>query len=124
MTLVTHKGSCHCGAVTFEIDSELSPAVHCNCSLCRRKGALMTPPFKADRLNIFTGKDALSLYQFNTFTAEHYFCRHCGVYTFNRTRKDPAYWRANIGCLDNVDPFSLASSVLDGASTSVVVNDA
>jgi len=84
----------------------------------------MTPPFAADRLHILSGRESLSVYQFNTFTAEHYFCRHCGVYTFNKTRKDPAFWRANVGCLENVDPFTLDSSVIDGASTSVVINDA
>jgi hypothetical protein len=120
MTIAIHKGSCHCGAVTFEVDAPTEPAVRCNCSLCRRKGILMTPPFPEDHLRVITGRDDLTLYQFNTRVAEHYFCRHCGVATFSKTRKDPLYWRANLGCLKDVEPYALDVSVLDGASTTVI----
>ncbi|CDY74945.1 Gfa-like protein [Caballeronia glathei] len=114
------KGSCHCGTVQFEVRTPVSPAARCNCSLCRRKGALMSPPFRAAELKIVGGEDALTLYQFNTRVAKHYFCRHCGIYTFHQTRKDPDLWRVNIGCLKDVDGFSLEFSVADGASLSVV----
>jgi hypothetical protein len=114
------KGSCHCGAVQFEVRTPLAPATRCNCSLCRRKGALMTPPFAAGELKIVSGEDALTLYQFNTRTAKHYFCRHCGIYPFHQTRKDPKMWRANIGCLNGIDPYALEAGLNDGASLSVV----
>lgn len=120
MNTMTHKGSCHCGAVTFEIDTPTTPAVRCNCSLCRRKGILMTPPFLEGNLRIVTGRDELVVYQFNSRVAQHFFCRHCGVATFNKTRKDPLYWRANIGCFADADLYALETSVLDGASTSVI----
>lgn len=116
----THRGSCHCGAVTFEIDTATAPAVRCNCSLCRRKGILMTPPFREGSLRILTGSADLSVYQFNSRVAQHFFCRHCGVATFNKTRKDPLYWRANIGCFDDVDPFAFTATVIEGAATSVI----
>jgi hypothetical protein len=83
----------------------------------------MTPPFAAKDLTILQGEDMLVLYQFNTYTAKHYFCRHCGVYPFHQTRKSPLLWRANIGCLDGVDPYALEAGLGDGASLSVV-NDA
>ena len=114
------KGSCHCGAVTFEVQTPVVPAARCNCSLCRRKGALMTPPFAAENLRILSGEDALTLYQFNTRVAKHYFCKHCGIYPFHQTRKDPKLWRANIGCLEGVDPYALEAGLSDGASLSVV----
>ncbi|WP_028225491.1 GFA family protein [Paraburkholderia ferrariae] len=114
------KGSCHCGAVKFEIRTPLLPATRCNCSLCRRKGALMTAAFAADDLTIVSGKEALTLYQFNTGVAKHFFCKHCGIYPFHQTRKDPGLWRANIGCLEGVDPYALEFSVSDGQSLSVV----
>jgi hypothetical protein len=114
------KGSCHCGAVKFEVRTTLTPATRCNCSLCRRKGALMTATFTAADLKIVSGEDALTLYQFNTRTARHFFCKHCGVYPFHQTRKDPLLWRANIGCLEGVDPYTLEFSVANGASLSVV----
>ena len=114
------KGSCHCGAVKFEVSTPVVPASRCNCSLCRRKGALMSPPFHASQLKIVQGEDALTLYQFNTGVAKHFFCRHCGIYPFHQTRRDPQLWRANIGCLEGIDPYTLEAGVADGASLSVV----
>ncbi|MGF6573355.1 hypothetical protein ABH945_005476 [Paraburkholderia sp. GAS333] len=114
------KGSCHCGAVRFEVDTPVVPAGRCNCSLCRRKGALMTPLFPANQLKILQGEGDLTLYQFNTRVAKHYFCRHCGIYPFHQTRKDPLQWRVNIGCLEGIDPYTLDASVADGASLSVL----
>jgi len=120
MTTELFHGSCHCGAVRFEVRTALTPAGRCNCSLCRRKGVLMTPMFAAAQLKIVSGMEALTLYQFNTRTAKHYFCKHCGVYPFHQTRKDPLLWRANIGCLEGVDPYALEANVADGASLSVL----
>lgn len=113
-------GSCHCGAVRFEVQASISQAIRCNCSLCRRKGALMSPAFHADQLKILRGEDDLALYQFNTRVAKHYFCRHCGIYPFHQTRRDASLWRVNLGCLDGIDPDALDVSVVDGASLSVV----
>ncbi|SAL32600.1 glutathione-dependent formaldehyde-activating protein [Caballeronia terrestris] len=114
------KGSCHCGRVTFEVRTPVEPAMRCNCSLCRRKGALMSPPFAASELKILSGEDSLTLYQFNTRVAKHYFCKHCGIYPFHQTRSNPLLWRVNLGCIEGVDPYALEASIGDGASSSVV----
>jgi hypothetical protein len=119
-TITTREGSCHCGKVRFEIDAAAGPAVRCNCSLCRRRGALMTPAFKEGNLRIISGSDDLAVYQFNTQVAKHFFCRHCGVYPFHQTRMDRGLWRANIGCLHGVDPYAFDATVNDGASLSLV----
>ncbi|MFM0501466.1 GFA family protein [Paraburkholderia caffeinilytica] len=113
-------GSCHCGAVKFEVRAPVTPATRCNCSLCRRKGALMTPPFAANQLTIVQGEDALALYHFNTRVAKHFFCKHCGIYPFHQTRKDAQLWRVNIGCIEGIDPYALDAGLSDGASLSVV----
>lgn len=120
MSVDVLKGSCHCGAVKFEVRASVTPAARCNCSLCRRKGALMTAPFAAKQLTILQGEDALSMYRFNTRVAKHFFCKHCGIYPFHQTRKDPQLWRANVGCLEGVDPYALEAGLSDGASLSVV----
>ena len=120
MNTETLKGSCHCGAVKFQVTTPVAPAGRCNCSLCRRKGALMTPPFEASQLTITQGEDALTLYQFNTRVARHFFCKHCGIYPFHQTRRDPKLWRVNIGCLEGIDPYTLDAGLADGASLSVV----
>jgi hypothetical protein len=120
VTTTTYEGSCHCGKVRFEIDTDVTPALRCNCSLCRRRGALMTPVFTRSNLRIISGSDDLAVYQFNSRVARHFFCRHCGVYPFHQTWKDRGLWRANIGCLHGVDPYALDATVSDGASLSVV----
>ena len=40
----TYRGSCHCGAIrfTFKGPDKIESGLRCNCSICRRKGALMS----------------------------------------------------------------------------------
>lgn len=112
----TYHGSCHCGAVEFEIDTDLSPVVRCNCSLCKRKGAVM---HRTDGANfrLIKGLENLGLYQFHTHKAEHYFCETCGIYTHHRPRMNAALTGVNVGCLDGVDPLALENiELIDGAS--------
>ena len=98
----TYRGSCHCGEVVFEIDTELDRAAICNCSICRRRNALMHR-VPATQFRIIYGADALTLYQFNTSTARHYFCKTCGIYPFHRPRIAPDAYTVNVNCLDDVD---------------------
>lgn len=113
------KGSCHCGKVRFELKTDLSRAVRCNCSLCRRKGAVILTATPGS-FRFTSGEEFLSLYQFNTMTARHYFCRICGIYTHHNPRTDPSLTRVNAGCLDGIDPLGLAVELIDGASFSTV----
>jgi len=117
----TRTGSCHCGAVVFEVDLEsgLQDLRRCNCTLCRRKGAIMGR-VPLERLRVVRGADQLTLYQWNTRQARHYFCRVCGIYTHHQRRRDPTQFGFNVACLEGVDPFALGPiAVGDGASQSV-----
>lgn len=116
----TESGSCHCGAVVFEVDLEdgLQNLRRCNCSLCRRKGAIMAS-VPVDGIRVVKGEDKLSLYQWNTNIAKHYFCSICGIYTHHQRRSDPTTCRFNVACIDAVDPYDLQGvTVSDGASMS------
>ena len=95
-----YQGGCHCGVVRFEIDTHLDRAIQCNCSICSKKGALHHR-VPAERFRLLAGKEALSLYQFGTNTAKHWFCRHCGIAPFSNPRLDPENYSANIRCLDD-----------------------
>lgn len=101
------KGSCHCGTVKFEIALEhgLENMRRCNCSLCSRKGAIMAS-VPLDRLEVLQGQDNLTLYQWNTGTAKHYFCKTCGIYTHHQRRSVPTEYGVNIACLEGINPFS------------------
>lgn len=111
-----YSGRCHCGAVRFSFESEeITRGLRCNCSLCTRKGAMMTPEAIApERFAIDADQDALGLYQFGERTAKHYFCKHCGIYTFHVTARKPGHYRANLGCINGLDSFSLEADVFDG----------
>jgi hypothetical protein len=109
----THRGSCHCGRVTFTLDAALTWAMDCNCSLCRRKGALWHGA-SDESLRMLTGADDLTLYQFGTMTAKHYSCAHCGISTFTRPRLDPTRWAVNVRCIDGLELSTLAIRTFDG----------
>jgi hypothetical protein len=68
----TYQGSCHCGAVRFEADIVLDHVRVCDCSICRRRGALNHRVEEAD-FRLLTALDDMALYQFNTHTAKDYF---------------------------------------------------
>ena len=108
-----HKGSCHCGRVTFELRARLDAIIECNCSLCSRKGALWCATDDA-HLQIVTGEDDLVLYQFGTMIAKHYSCRHCGISTFSRPRIAPNAWVVNVRCLEGINISSLTTHAFDG----------
>ncbi len=111
-----HKGQCHCGSVKFTVHLEhgLIDPRRCNCSMCRRRGAIVAS-VELKNLKIDEGEDVLSLYQFNTYTAKHYFCSRCGIYTHHQRRSNPKLYAFNIACLDGIDPFVLKNvPVLDG----------
>lgn len=57
------------------------------------------------------GGEALRRYRFNTFTAEHFFCGTCGIYTHHRRRSNPNEYGYYVGCLDGIDPYALTVAV-------------
>jgi hypothetical protein len=91
--LKTYKGSCHCGAVRFEADLDLTqPTFRCNCSICRRtrQWAAVAMP---DRFRLLSGEGGLVEYLFNRKKNQHFFCQMYGV---------------NIGCLEGVSEEELS----------------
>lgn len=116
--LTSYSGRCHCGAVRFEARTTLAPATRCNCSFCRRRGAVMAN-VAAEDFRLLAGEGALGLYQWNMRIARHYFCKRCGIYTFHRPRMRPEIYRVNIGCLEGVDPYALEITLSDGKALSL-----
>ena len=109
---------CHCGEVEAEINvtDKLEKVLRCNCSICKRKGAIMSM-VKNEDFKIIKGEDKLSLYQFHSKVAKHYFCSNCGIYTHHQRRADPNTFGINVGCIDEIDPqelFKLEVAVNDG----------
>ena len=102
---------CHCGEVELEIkesEGALNKFLRCNCTLCKKKGYIMTFAPITD-VKITKGEDKLKLYQYHTKVAEHYFCSDCGIYTHHKMRSRPDTFGLNVGCIDDIDQFKLES---------------
>ena len=115
----THRGSCHCGQVRFQVDAEIAELTTCDCSLCVKKNAVMAKVPDA-ALTIVQGEEHLSLYEWNTHRAKHFFCRRCGVYVFHRKRAAPDHFGVNVFCLDGFDPSAVPVRATEGANMTVV----
>ncbi|KAK0708703.1 Mss4-like protein [Lasiosphaeris hirsuta] len=83
--LKTYVGGCHCGAIRYSVEMDLSDgkASKCNCSIC----------LKSNRLSITLDQDRFKLvspaslteipeYQFGTMSQHHRFCAKCGIHCF------------------------------------------
>lgn len=110
--LPKHRATCHCGSVVLELTlpNGIENPRRCDCSLCRRKGAIVGS-VDLSGIRILEGAESLTLYQFNTNTAKHYFCSNCGIYTHHQRRSNPTEYGFNIGCLEGVNPFDLGELV-------------
>ena len=110
------KLKCHCGFIEAEINvsNSLEKLIRCNCSICKRKGAIMSI-VKNENFKIIKGKNKLKMYQFHSKIAKHYFCSNCGIYTHHHPRINPSLTGFNLGCIDDIDTFKLENiNVADG----------
>jgi hypothetical protein len=113
-----HSAACHCGAVRFQVrlPDGFRTARRCTCSFCRMRGAVVVSAKLAD-IKFLAGEENLTLYQFNSRTAKHWFCRTCGIYTHHQRRSNPDEFGINVACLDGVSPFDFAEvPVVDGVA--------
>ncbi len=112
-----HKGSCHCGRVSFEVRGEIKEALACNCSMCQRKGSLLWFVPRAE-LKLLSPEDAASTYTFNKHVIKHRFCSVCGIHPYGEG-VDPdgnAMAAINIRCIEGIDPAAIPVRHFDGRS--------
>lgn len=107
------KGSCHCGAVQFDVrlPQGFASARRCTCSICRMRGAVAVTS-TPDDLRITKGEERLATYRFNTRMAEHHFCTTCGIYTHHKRRSNPDQLGVNVACLEGISPFDFREFVV------------
>jgi len=115
----TYTGGCHCGAVRYEADMDLSQGtLKCNCSICRKTRAWLVG-ISADDFRLLKGQQALSDYQFGSKNIHHLCCKHCGVKSFGRAAAGPGGKPFVAVLLSTVDDISDA----DLAATPVIFID-
>jgi len=112
-----YKGACHCGAVAFEVEGELTGAMACNCSICSRKGVLMwfVPRTK---LRLLTPEENMTTYTFNKHVIKHLFCKVCGIHSFGEgvDPKGNQMAAVNIRCVEDINLDSIPVTHFDGKS--------
>ncbi len=109
----TYRGSCHCGAVRFEADIDLSAGTFkCNCSICMKARSWLTS-VKPDAFRLLAGHAELTEYQFGARRIHHLFCKHCGVRSFawgDIPEVGGRIYAINVACLDDVGVDDLLSA--------------
>ncbi|MGQ0673187.1 MAG: GFA family protein [Hyphomicrobium sp.] len=108
-----YSGSCHCGAVRFEVEAPATIlAQDCNCSICSKAGYLHLIVPKS-KFRLIAGGEMLTAYTFGTGVAQHTFCRVCGIKPFYVPRSNPDGIDVNVRCLDP-EPTNLVIEPFDG----------
>ncbi len=111
---ITHRGSCHCGAVRYEVDAPAELEVdECNCSICSRSGYLhLIVP--SDRFRLLQGENNLTTYSFDSHEAKHLFCKTCGIKSFYIPRSHPDGISINARCLESDTITNIKITPFDG----------
>ncbi|GAA5163164.1 GFA family protein [Viridibacterium curvum] len=112
-----YKGSCHCGAVAFEAEGELSGAMACNCSICQRRGSLLWFVPRT-RFRLLKGEESLTTYTFNKHAIQHRFCKVCGILPFAEGKMPDGTPMAaiNIRSIEDIDLDGIPVQHYDGRS--------
>lgn len=124
-----YRGQCHCGATRFEIEAEIDHVRECDCSICRRRGALIFR-VPSDAIRFLTPLDRLAVYRWGTNSAADYFCPQCGIMPFRTpsapTKEESAAgmarfegWAVNVRCLDGIDLDALPRIRIAGSKLKI-----
>jgi hypothetical protein len=114
---MTHKGSCHCGRIAFEVDGDIGQLMECNCSYCSRKGYLLWFAPKT-HFRLLTPAANATVYTFNKHIIQHHFCATCGCapFAFGKDPKGADTAAINVRCLPDLERANLKVVQFDGRS--------
>lgn len=119
MQKISYSARCHCGNVRFSFESEeIKEGRRCNCSICIRKGAVMSAKYiPATDFRPHLNMENLSDYRWNDKVVNHLFCKTCGIYPYHGNVEYG--YRVNLGCVEQLDALSLNINILDGKSMEI-----
>ena len=99
------RGGCLCGAIRYEIEGPVGPALYCHCSMCRKAhGSAFRARLAVPRgaFRFVQGEELLARYRSSENTIRS-FCSRCGSPLVNAWDGDPQRWGLALGTLDD-DP--------------------
>jgi len=115
--LKQYNGSCHCGAVKFNVQlPEVKEALYCDCSICSRNACLWAFPSDAKHVVFTEGQNHLKGYKFGVKKMAHSFCQTCGT-TVKAQVGDTAAPGINVRALENIDLSTLKIQNYNGSAT-------
>ncbi|MDD5084016.1 MAG: GFA family protein [Candidatus Moranbacteria bacterium] len=107
-----YLGGCHCGLVRYEVETELTDALSCNCSHCSKKGLVLVFVDK-EKFKLLSGRENLTEYFFNKKAIRHLFCDVCGTESFAEGVTFPKV-AINVRCLDGIDMKTVQTKDFNG----------
>ena len=112
------RAACHCTAVRFEIAELPDWVLDCNCTICRRYGAIWSYP-EATNVKFVRGADFTDTYTWGNRWLAFHRCRQCGCIT-HMTVLDPApprIYGINARMIPTLDPASVKLRQADHGHT-------
>jgi hypothetical protein len=101
-----HVGTCHCGAVRFEVTIEPGARItRCNCTICRRTAVTGTI-VKPAAWRLLSGDGNLQSYEWGGRIGTRFFCKTCGIHCFAPGHLDQLggdYVSVNLNCFDDLE---------------------
>ena len=112
------RAACHCTAVRFELAEPPSWVLDCNCTLCRRYGALWAYPDAAG-VRFVQGLDATDAYVWGDRELSFHRCQECGCVTHMAALEtEPArIYGINARLIPTLDPASVRLRQRDNGHT-------
>ena len=117
------KAACHCGSVRITMETAPSWVLDCNCSICRRYGALWAYSWdgfaKRDLgAKLIQGTDGLEAYVWGNRWSGFWRCKACGCMTHHTALSKPDVIRGvNARMFVNFDPANVTIHRGDEAHT-------
>lgn len=109
-----HTVSCHCQKIRLEFESDLKEVMACNCSICIRRGHLLSFGPESN-LKLLTGGSELADYQWGKKSIHFHFCSNCGCAPFGRAQTpDGVFVAVNARCIENIDLDKIPVVQYDG----------
>jgi hypothetical protein len=112
------RASCHCTAVRFEIESSPTWILDCNCTLCRRYGALWAY-YKPEEVVLVQGTGDTDNYSWQDHDLGFHWCKKCGCLTHHTILKaDPPTIRGiNARMIPTLSPADVQIWHIDNSHT-------